>query len=604
VREVTVAPAVVVADRATLTDPVWDNAAAAPGAVQFVPAGTGLGEEITCAGFRDEVTALAGGFIAAGIRPGDRVALMSRTRYEWTLVDYAVLACGAVTVPIYPTASAEQVAWTLSDSGAVGCVAETGEHATLATAGFDRAGHEALVWEIDSGGLDRLAARPAQPGEVARRRRDVGADDVATIIYTSGTTGRPKGCVLTHRNLLTDVGDAIAHLPQLFRSPGASTLLFLPLAHAFARLVQFGCVAVRTRLRHLADPGDLPAELAQFRPTFVLAIPRVLEKVRDAARDQAGGGVTGALFRRAEAAAVRYSRTLDAPDGPDATNRAVHRAVHRAAHRVFDRLVYRRLRQRLGGRCASVVCGGAPLNEDLAHFFRGAGVTVYLGYGLTETSAAVTANTEGAIRIGTVGRPLPGVSVRIADDGEILVRGDAVFQGYWRDRQGTARVVDADGWFHTGDLGRLDPDGYLTVTGRTKDLIVTSTGKNVSPGGLEDRLSTHPLISQSTVVGDRRPFVAALVTLDEPRLAGWLAERGRAPAPVADLRDDPDLLAELDWAVAHANQAVSRAEAVRAVRILPRSFSEERGELTPTMKVRRGVVEKEYADEIDAIYRR
>lgn len=588
-------PAVVVGDRATLTDPVWDHADATPDAVLFSRAGPGGGQEITAARFRDEVAALAGGFVAAGLRPGDRVALLSRTRYEWSLTDYALLACGAVTVPVYPTASAEQVAWTLLDSGAVGCVAETGDNAALAAAGFARAGRDAPVWEIDGGGLDRLVSRRADPDEVARRR-DVGADAVATIIYTSGTTGPPKGCVLTHRNLLTDTGNAVAHLPHLFRSPGASTLLFLPLAHAFARLVQFGCVATRTRLRHLADTGDLAAELARFRPTFVLAIPRVFEKMVEGARDQAGGGVRGGVFRRAESAAVRYSRALDAPQGPG--------AALRVEHRLFDRLVYHRLRERLGGRCAHAVSGGAPLAEDLTHFFRGAGVTVYQGYGLTETSPAVAANTEGAIRIGTVGRPLPGVSIRTGEDGEILVRGDVVFRGYWRDPAATAEVVDADGWFHTGDLGRLDRDGYLTVTGRTKHLIVTSSGKNVSPGLLEDRLCAHPLVSHSMVVGDGRPFVAALVTLDQPRLSGWLAARGRPAAPVSELRDDPDLLAELDRALAHANEAVSRAEAVRAVRILPRDFSEEREELTPTMKVRRGVVEKEYADEIDAIYRR
>ena len=590
-------PAVRVRDDAGLADVVWDTAAASPDRVQFAGPGVPGGREVTCARFRDEVTALAGGFITAGVQAGDRVALMSRTRYEWTLTDYALLACGAVTVPIYPTASAEQVAWTLSDSGAVGCVVETGRQAALAAAGFARAGRRAPVWQIDGGGLAHLAARSAGPAAVAGRRRAVGTDEVATIVYTSGTTGPPKGCALTHRNLLSETGNAVAHLPQLFRSEDPCTVLFLPLAHAFARLVQFGCLAAGVRLAYVPHPStDLAAALTAVRPTFLLGVPWVFEKLHRQAREEAGDGPGGAVFRAAEATAVAYSRALDSPTGPG--------AALRLRRRLADRFVYRRLRARLGGRCRHAICGGAKLDPRLAHFFRGAGVTILEGYGLTETSPAVTANTEGAIRIGTVGRPLPGVGIRIADDGEILVRGEMVFQGYWRDPDATAAVRDPDGWLHTGDLGELDDDGFLTVTGRTKEVLVTSTGETVSPQPLEERLSAHPLVSHAVVVGDDRPYVAALVTLDPARLADWLAARGRPPASPAEVRHDPELLRELDAARTHANRVASRAGSVRALRILPRDFSEARGELTPTMKVRRSVVAREYADEIEAIYRR
>lgn len=594
--EVTTPPAVEVGKDATLTDPVWDNADASPDTVQFSRLRAGAWQDVTCAQFRDEVDALAAGLVAAGVQPGARICLMSRTRYEWTLADYALLACGAVTVPVFPTAGPEQVRAILSDSGASGAVVESASHAQLCTDALTELGRSAPVWGIDTGDLDRLPRGGAEPAEVQRRRLAATAGDLATIIYTSGTTGPPKGCVLTHRNLRTEVDNAVVRLSHLFRAGDAATLLFLPLAHAFARLVQFGCVEARARLGHVPDPGNLVADLTSFRPTFLLAIPRVLEKLRDNARQQAGGGLRGALFRGAESAAVGYSRARDTADGPG--------AALRWRHAMLDRLVLRRLRDRLGGHCTAAISGGAPLDPELAHFFRGAGLTVLEGYGLTETSPAVTVNTPDEHRIGTVGRPLPGVTLRTDPDGEILVRGDVVFDGYWQDPEGTAEVRDGD-WLRTGDLGQLDGDGYLTVTGRRKDLLVTSTGKNVSPTFLEDRLRTQPLVSHAMVVGDGRPFVAALVTLDEQELARWRREHGRpADAGPADLRDDPDLAAEVDTAVAYANRAVSREESVRTFRILPRDFREADGELTPTMKVRRTVVHREYEDEINAIYRR
>ncbi len=591
---VSVPKAVTVEDDAHLTDAVWRNAEQRPDRRLLAwPTDDGW-RDIDCAAFRDEVVRTAQALIAAGVRAGDRVALMSRTRYEWTLVDYAVLACGAVTVPVYPTAGEQQLAWILQDAEPTVCVVETRDQADQVRA---ITGVSDRVWCLDDGDLARLDPGPVRPEEVADRRRRARADDLATIVYTSGTTGRPKGCMLTHRNLLAEVGNAVARLDFLFRAPDAATLLFLPLAHAFARLVQFGCLHAGARLGLLPDPRQAAGQLPVFRPTFLLAAPRMFEKIHEAAQRRAGGGMRGAVFRRADAVAVAYSRAQEATGGPG--------AWLELRHRLYDRLVYRALRRALGGRCTAAVSGGAPLSERLVHFFRGAGLPVYEGYGLTETSPAVTVNSPDATRVGTVGRPLPGVSVRTADTGEILVRGDVVFAGYWRDPAATAQVLDADGWLRTGDLGRLDDDGFLTVTGRIKEQFVTAGGKSVSPAVLEERLRTHPLISQAVVVGDRRPFVAALVTLDEEALPEWLAEHGRPPdATAAEVRDDPALRKEVADAVAYANRAVSRAESIREFRILPGDFNEQRGELTPTMKVSRGVVQKEYAEEIEAIYRR
>jgi long-chain acyl-CoA synthetase len=596
VREFAVPPVVTIGDAANLTDPVWDNAETAPDTVQFSRRTPGGWVDVTCAQFRDEVVALARGLVAAGVEPGDRVALMSKTRYEWTLIDYAIWSAGGVTVPIYETSSAEQVAWILTDSGATACFVETNAHA-LAVAGV-REDVPALgqVWQIETGDLAALTERGAgvDPAEIDRRRAAVGADDVATIIYTSGTTGRPKGCVLTHRNIHSDIKSAIPGLHHLFR-PEASTLLFLPLAHSFARLIQVGVVTARARMGHTADVKNLVADLQAFRPTFVLSVPRVFEKVYNTARQRAHGDGKGKIFDRAEAVAVAYSEGLDKPGGPG--------LGLKLQHALFDRLVYGKLRAALGGQCADAISGGAPLGARLAHFFRGIGVTVYEGYGLTETSPAVAVNLENAIRVGTVGRPLPGVTIRIADDGEILIKGDIVFPRYWNNEDATAEVLDADGWFHSGDLGELDGDGYLTITGRKKEIIVTAGGKNVAPALLEDRLRAHPLVSQTVVVGDRQPFIAALVTIDEEAWPKWLATAGYPETDtIADRREDEKLRAEIQTAVDEANKAVSHAEAIKVFRILPRDFTEATGELTPSLKVKRGVVHKIYADEIAAIY--
>ncbi|MET7878246.1 AMP-dependent synthetase/ligase [Micromonospora profundi] len=602
-REFSVPPIVTVGEAANLTDPVWDNAEVAPDTVQFAratPSADGTGTtwaEVTCLQFRDEVAAVARGLIAAGVQQGDRVALMSRTRYEWTLLDYAIWAAGAVTVPIYETSSAEQAAWILADSGAVAVVVETPTHAALVDGIRERVPELNHVWQIEQGAVDELVSTGAavELAEVEQRRKAVRASDLATIIYTSGTTGRPKGCMLTHRNMYADIANAVPVLPNLFNA-GAATLLFLPLAHAFARLIQIGVVQARATMAHCADTKNLIAELQDFRPTFVLSVPRVFEKVYNGAKQKAEANGKGGIFARAEKVAIAYSEALETPRGPG--------LALRAQHAVFDRLVYRKLRAALGGRCRDAISGGAPLGARLGHFFRGIGVPILEGYGLTETSPAAAANLPTGTRIGTVGRPLPGVTVRIEDDGEILIAGDLVFQGYWHNEVATAEALTADGWFRTGDLGQLDDDGYLSITGRKKELIVTAAGKNVAPAVLEDLVRSHPLVSQCVVVGDRQPFIAALVTIDEEALPTFLENAGlSADTPVEQLREHEALRAEIQSAIDTANQSVSKAEAIKVFRILPQDFTESTGEMTPSMKVKRQVVHKTYAAEIADIYR-
>jgi long-chain acyl-CoA synthetase len=592
VREFSVPPVVTIGDNATLTDPVWDNAATAPETVQFARRVDGAWQDVTCAQFLDEVVALARGLLAAGIEPGERIALMSKTRYEWTLIDYAIWTVGAVTVPIYETSSAEQVAWILSDSGAAAVFVETDKHRELIETVRDQVPALARIWQIEAGALTELVSGgTAVPrDDVDRRRTQLKADDLATIIYTSGTTGRPKGCVLTHRNMYSDIANAIPGLSSLFDEK-ARTLLFLPLAHSFARLIQIGVVQARATMGHTPDVKNLVDDLKAFQPTFVLSVPRVFEKVYNTAKQTAHAGGKGAIFDRAEQVAIAYSEA----ERPG--------LLLRTQHALFDRLVYGKLRAALGGQCDAAISGGAPLGERLAHFFRGIGVTIYEGYGLTETSPACNVNLETALRIGTVGRPLPGVTERIADDGEILIRGDHVFKGYWNNEAATAEAIDEDGWFHTGDIGELDDDGYLRITGRKKELIVTAGGKNVAPAVLEDRVRAHPLVSQCMVVGDRQPFIAALVTIDPDAFPAWKKSHDKPEdAGVESLIRDEDLRKEIQVAIDDANLAVSKAESIRAFRILPRDFTEATGELTPSLKVKRNVVLKEYADDIAAIY--
>jgi long-chain acyl-CoA synthetase len=595
VREFTVPATITIPDDASLSDIVYDNAKNYPDTVSFSRRVDGRWEDVTAARFADEVTAVAKGLVASGIEPGQRVALMSKTRYEWTLFDYAIWTAGAVTVPVYETSSTEQVQWIMSDSGAVAAVVETAEHEAIIDTLRDQLPDLAQVWRIENDAVGTLTGvgKSLDDDEVERRRAAVRADDLATIIYTSGTTGRPKGCLLTHRNLLFDVLTSSEGLRDVFNET-SSTLLFLPLAHVFGRVIQCGALAYRVRVGHTADVRNLLPDLAQFRPTFVLSVPRVFEKLYNSSKQRAHADGKGRIFDVSEQVAVSYSEALDRGRMP---------LRLRALHALFDRLVYGKLRAALGGECRAAISGGAPLGERLGHFFRGVGVTVYEGYGLTETSAGACLNLEGAVKIGTVGRPIPGVSVRIAEDGEILLKGDNIFPGYWHNEDATAEALGEDGWFRTGDIGEIDSDGYLAITGRKKEILVTAGGKNVAPAVLEDRLRAHPLISQAIVVGDGQPFIGCLVTIDPEAFPAWRQAHGKpAEAAVADLREDPNLRAEIQTAIDEANKAVSKAEAIRKFRILSRDFTESGGELTPTMKLKRSVVLKEYADEVSAIY--
>ena len=587
---------------ANLADVVFRRAAEQPQAVVLRrpsgPSGVaGEWTDVTASQFSGEVIALAKGLVAAGIEPGDRVALMSHTRYEWTLIDYAIWTAGAVTVPVYETSSAEQAEWIISDSGARACFVETASYGDIIGSFRDRVPALSHVWRIDSD-LDSLRAAGADLGDevVAERAAKAGAADLATVIYTSGTTGRPKGCELTHENLLSDVRNAfLGPLSLVAGAQNPGTLLFLPLAHVFARIIQVGCLEGGIVLGHCGDLTALLPALASFRPTFILAVPRVFEKVYNTAEQKAVSDKKGAIFSRAADAAIAYSRALDGPGRPS--------FGLRAQHAVFDRLVYGKLRAALGGRTEYAVSGGAALSERLSHFFRGIGVTVLEGYGLTETTAATTVNRPDRNKIGTVGQPLPGVAIKIADDGEILISGKNVFPGYWRNEAATKEVFAEGGWFATGDIGELDEEGFLKITGRKKEMIVTAGGKNVAPAVLEDRLRSHALISQCMVVGDGKPFVAALITLDPEALGPWKKAHGKpADATVAGLRDDPDLVADVQAAVDDANQAVSRAESIRKFRILDVDFTQEAGQLTVKLGIRRSVLLKDFAADIDALY--
>ena len=598
-REYSVPASFRVGEEENLADTVYDNAAKDGAALAFRRRGTdGSWSDVTAAQFADEVTAVAQGLIAAGVGMGDRVALLSRTRYEWTLLDYAIVDAGAVTVPIYETSSTEQINWILADSRAVAIVVESGDHRAMVESVAADLPNLKHVWQIEpagesSGAVAQLVESGARipADEVHARRKAVGSNDPASLIYTSGTTGRPKGCELTHHNLVSEVKAAQQVFPELLTS-GGSVLLFLPLAHVFGKVIQCGSVGTRSVIGHTPNIANLLPDLASFRPTFLLAVPRVFEKVYNGARQRAHDDGKGKIFDAAADTAIEWSRAQDT-GGPG--------LALRLKHALFDKLVYGKLRAAVGGNAVAAVSGSAPLGERLGHFFRGIGLPILEGYGLTETTAGVTVNTLDAQRVGSVGRPMPGVSVRIADDGEIMIKGPMVFRRYWENEQATRDAIE-DGWFHSGDIGELDDAGFLTITGRKKEILVTAGGKNVAPAVLEDRLRAHPLVSQCIVVGDAQPFIAALVTIDAEAVVGWLERKGKPSASVAELVDDPDLRTEIAAAVADANKAVSRAEQIREFRILPVDFTEAGGELTPTMKVKRAVVAKTYADDIAAIY--
>jgi len=595
VREFSVPADIKVAPDATLSDAVFDAERDDPDRVMFRRKVAGSWEPVTAATFARQVRRLAAGLMARGVKPGDRIGLMSHTRYEWTLCDYAIWTAGAVTVPVYETSSAEQVAWILGDSGAVAVFVESDEH--QATVGEVASELSALrhVWKLEGGALEELAEAggAVTDADVEQRRKTPTPDTLATVIYTSGTTGRPKGCELTHGNFLFDAATTTDGLRELF-TEGASTLLFLPLAHVFARIIQVGCVLNRITMGHTSDVKNLLGDFAVFEPTFILAVPRIFEKVYNGAQQKAhaGGKAQGVLFDQADRTAVAYSEQLQKGRVSPLT---------KAQHLAFDKLVYSRLRAVMGGKVAYAVSGGGPLGARLGHFFRGIGVTVLEGYGLTETTAGATCNLPDSIRVGSVGRPIPGETVRIADDGEILLRGENIFRGYWKNPGATAETL-AGGWFHTGDIGQLDDDGFLSITGRMKELIVTAGGKNVSPAVLEDRLRSHPLISQCIVVGDNKPFIACLVTLDEDALPAWQREHDKPGLSRVALVNDTELRAEIQTAIDRANKAVSKAESIRKFTILETDFTEEAGQMTPSLKLKRKVIMEEFAPDVAGLY--
>lgn len=595
-REVHVPLLVEVDPSSNLTDLVVDNAVSDPHKVVFRRPVADRWQDVTAREFLAEVTGLAKGLIAAGVQPGDRVGLMARTRYEWTLIDFANWFAGAVTVPIYETSSAEQVQWILGDSGAVACFVETSSHAATVASARDKLPALRDVWQIDSGAVAEVTAAGTEVDDatVEERRRIAGLHDLATIIYTSGTTGRPKGCELTHGNFVVLSKNAIARLHEVVEDGEASALMFLPLAHVLARFIQVLNVAAAVTMGHTADVKNLMPDLASFRPTYVLAVPRVFEKVYNSAEQKAEADGRGNIFRRAAAVAIDYSRALDS-GGPG--------LGLRIQHAVFDRLVYGKIRQALGGRAKYAISGGAPLGERLGHFFRGIGLVVLEGYGLTETTAPTSVNTPELIKIGTVGPQLPGNSVKIADDGEILIKGPHVFRGYWNNEAATKEAFDEDGWFKTGDLGELDEDGFLRITGRKKEILVTAGGKNVAPATLEDRIRAHPLVDQCLVIGDQKPYIAALITLDPEMLPTWLSNHGKPEMTPAEAAQDPDVRAAIQSAIDEANASVSRAESIRKFEILHSELTEGSGHLTPSLKLKRSEVLKDFAHKVDEMYK-
>ncbi|WP_104164627.1 long-chain fatty acid--CoA ligase [Cryobacterium sp. N22] len=591
-------PAVVPADpNANVTDLLVDRLALTPQLVLFSLPENGGWLPVTTAAFHAQVVALAKGFVAAGIQPGDKIGLTCKTRYEWTLIDFAVWFAGAVLVPVYETSSPSQVQWILSDSGATSLIVETADH----FARFDEV-HPDLpdvetVWQIDLGDLDKLAARGVDvpDAEIERRRRLAVGSDMATLIYTSGSTGRPKGCVLSHANFVeTSRNAGIALKPVLTDENGASTLLFITTAHVFARFIAVLCVHGGVRVGHQPDTRQLLPSLGSFKPTFLLAVPRVFEKVYNSAEQKAEAGGKGKIFEAASEVAVAHSKLVEAGERIP--------LGMKVKFALFDRLVYSKLRAAMGGNVKFAVSGSAPLGAHLGHFFHSLGIVILEGYGLTETTAPATVNLATKAKIGSVGPALPGVSVRVMDDGEIEVKGVNVFTEYWKNPEATAAVFD-DGWLKTGDIGALDDDGFLSITGRKKEIIVTAGGKNVAPAALEDPIRSNPLVGQVIVVGDKKPFIAALVTLDPEMLPVWLNNNHEdAGMSLIDASVHPKVLAEVQRAIDHANETVSRAESIRKFVVLPIELTEAGGYLTPKMSIKRDVILRDFAAEIQNLY--
>jgi long-chain acyl-CoA synthetase len=599
VREFIVPPLANVPRDTNITDLVLRQASKASNPALFSRLDSaGQWQDISATEFLADVSALAKGLIASGVGAGDRVGIMSRTRYEWALIDFAIWFAGAVSVPIYETSSPSQVAWNLGDSGAVAAFGESAHHENIIRQAAASEGLTALahVWQLEGSGLDavRAAGTGVSDDDLEARRRAAGLSDLATIIYTSGTTGRPKGCELTHGNFVELSENALATSLRQIVNQQARTIMFLPLAHVFARFISVLSVAAGVTVAHTPDIKHLLPDLQSYQPTFILAVPRVFEKVYNSALTKAEDGGKGAIFHKAADTAIAYSRARQ--------NGSVGLGL-KIKHAIFDRLVYSKLRAAMGGQVAHAVSGGGPLGERLGHFFQGIGMQILEGYATTETTAPISVNTPERIKIGTVGAPIPGNTVKIADDGEILIKGTCVMRGYYNRDDLTAEAF-VDGWFRTGDIGQLDDDGFLTITGRKKEIIVTAGGKNVVPAQLEDQIRADALVSQVLVVGDNRPFIGALVTLDEEALPGWLQRHGLpAETTVTEAAGNAVVKAAVQELISHANQSVSQAEAIKAFRIVPSDFTEASGHLTPSMKVKRAQVMKDFEDVIDEMYK-
>jgi long-chain acyl-CoA synthetase len=596
VREFHLPPVVPADPNANATDLLVDRVRLSPDSALFaLPTDDGGWSDVTTREFYDQVVALAKGFIAAGVKPGDRIGFMCKTRYEWTLVDFATWFAGALLVPVYETSAPAQIQYTLENSGATWLIVETAEH----FARFDEVRSElpdiGEVWKVDLGDLDKLVkgGTKISDDEVEKRRSAAKGSDTATLIYTSGSTGLPKGCVLTHSNFVEVTRNAQVAMHQVVR-PGASTLLFITTAHIFARFISVLAVSSGVKVGHQADTKQLLASLGSFKPTFLLAVPRVFEKVYNSAEQKAEAGGKGAIFRKAADTAIEYSKALDQGN--------VSLGL-KARFALFDRLVLSKLKKAMGGRVEYAVSGSAPLSTRLGHFYRSMGMRILEGYGLTETTAPATVNLVDRFKIGTVGPALPGVSIRVAEDGEVQVSGVNVFEGYWKNEAATKEVFTDDGWFKTGDLGTIDDEGYLTIIGRKKEIIVTAGGKNVSPAQLEDPIRSNPIVSQVVVAGDQRPFVSALITLDSEMLPTWLANNGVSEElSLSEAAKHPTVLAEVQAAVDAANERVSRAESIRKIHILPVELTEATGHLTPKMSIKRQVILNDFSAEIDALY--
>ena len=576
-----------------ITNIITDRVAKEPGRVLLSrPLGNGW-QPVTAVELDQEIRSVAKGLVSHGVARGDRVAIMAKTRYEWTILDFAIIYCGGITVPIYETSSAEQVKWILSDSASVLLVVESPNLAELAEPVRPSTCREILTITEDAIPALILAGRDVPDSVIDERINSLGPEDLMTLIYTSGTTGNPKGVTFTHGNFISECSNVVLYARVEFLKTGGSTLLFLPIAHVFGRMIQFGAIHAGLHLAHCGDITRLPQDLASFRPTLVLAVPRIFEKVYNSAENKAHETGKSKIFKKAVDIAVEYSEGLDS---------GTFSFKSRPLHLVFDRLVYSKIRSGLGGKVEAAISGGAPLSPRLGHFFRGAGINILEGYGLTETTAASSLNVRSAQKIGSVGRPIPGTRIKIAPDGEVLVKGAVVMKGYWQNDAATKECMTEDGYFKTGDLGTIDDDGYLSIVGRKKEIIVTSGGKNVAPEVLEDRLRAHPLISQCMVVGDNQPFIAALITLDPDSIKSWVKSNKKAGAAIADLTTDPALIDVIQTAVDEANKAVSRAESIRKFTILPQDFTIADGQLTAKLSVKRHVVNQQFAQEIADLF--